>query len=305
MSLVADWATTAALLAVLLAEGIRRLPAGAIVLRRTLRGNWRIVHGPTARTEWRLVSIWAPFFEHLVVQARSPAELLTAIDDDGRGEIARRLPSRLTTASLRIAGAVALLGVAVGVPVATASFGVSGLVAALVGVFAFAAFVATAAAALLRRKLGGWGDAFVSARALASPFGAPRAAEVLLQRIVGDLPSASALQTLMRRDDLDLWLRVHAYDALESGALVAGHGSRGRLEAIVAVVPQDCHPGDRFCPRCAAVFLPHMEECSDCTSVVLRLHGAASESSASFANLPDLALTTETLGSARVPRYVN
>ncbi len=76
MPLVADWATTAVLLAVLLAEGIRRLPAGAIVLRRTLRGSWRIVHGPTVRPEWRLVSIWAPFLEHLVVRADTLADVL-------------------------------------------------------------------------------------------------------------------------------------------------------------------------------------------------------------------------------------
>ena len=298
MSLVADWATTAALLAVLLAEGVRRLPAGAIVLRRTIRGSWRIVHGPTARTEWRLVSIWAPFFEHLVVRADTAAGFLPFTDVDGDGGPAPELPSRLTIGAFRAIGGVVLLVVALGVPVATASYGVAGFSRSVALAFICATIVALAMAAWLARAGGGWKSALGSAAPLLSPFAAPRAAELLLQMVVNRLAAPYALQAFVQRETSDRWFRTLAYDTLAASSSAPGRRSATPLEAIIAAVPETCGDGDRFCPRCAAVFLPHVEECSDCTSVVLRQHDAAGEVSGGVANPEWSAFPT---GSRAVP----
>src|SRR5688500_6111266 len=174
MPLFADWATTAALLAVLLAEGVRRLPAGAIVLRRTLRGSWRIVHGPTVRPEWRLVSIWAPFFEHLVVRAETSGDLLEAAGGGGSTRPAI-LPSRLTIATFRVAGGAILLIIALVLPAATATHGLGGLARSLALAFLSSAIVAFCGAAYLAR-LSGWTQALVRAGPMLSPFTAPRCA---------------------------------------------------------------------------------------------------------------------------------
>ena len=270
MLLVADWATTAALLAVLLAEGVRRLPAGALVLRRTLRGSWRVVHGPTARREWRLVSVWAPFLEHLVLQAGTSADLLAADDADREAERPPQLPSRLTIAAFRVAGGAILLLVAVGIPTATATLGLTGLVRSILVAFISSTVVALLAAVCLRRIVGGWKPAFTTAAPLLSPFAATRAAELLLQTTVNALPAPAALQALVRRDDFARWFRVQAYDTLAARSSALERGTSRRLEAMIAVIPDDCGDGDRFCPRCAAAFRPHVEECSDCPSVVLR-----------------------------------
>lgn len=306
MPLVADWATTAALLAVLLAEGVRRLPAGAIVLRRTLRGSWRVVHGPTGAPEWRLVSTWAPFSEHLVVQAGTSAGLSFTGGDDRDAGRPPPLPSRLTITTLRAAGGAILLLVALGVPMATATFGVPGLVRSIGLAVLSSTVVAFLAAACLRRIAGGWKAAFTTAAPLLSPFAATRAAELLLQVAVNGLPAPSVLQALVRPDDFARWFRVHAYDTIASLGTTLERGALDRLHAIVAIVPDDCGDGHRFCPRCAAVFRPHVEECSDCASVVLRDR----ESVAPPLEPIPMAARREEPGSAacageRLARYVN
>ena len=278
MLLVADWATTAALLAVLLAEGVRRLPAGAIVLRRTLQGSWRVVHGPTTRREWRLVSIWAPFFEHLVVHAGTSAAVV-ATCDEREGERRQLIPSRSTIAAFRIAGATILVVVAFGVPVATASFGVTGLAQSIALAFLSSMTVTIAAAVHLQRIVGSWRSAATSAAPMLSPFGAPRAAELLLQTAVNRLSAPAALQALVPADDFAHWFRAEAYDMLEARSSALDDWPWARLEAIVAAVPDDCDESDRFCPRCAAVFRSHVEECSDCASVTLRTRAVSSRSS--------------------------
>lgn len=305
MLLVADWATTAALLAVLLAEGVRRLPAGALVLRRTVRGSWRIVHGPTVRPEWRLVSIWAPFLEHLVVQAGTSADLLATDHREPAREVPRLLPPRLTIAAFRIAGGAILLVIAVGIPASTATFGLTGLVRSIGLAFFSSTVVALCAAMWLRRIAGGWKPAFTTAAPLLSPFAATRAAELLLQTTVNGLPAPAALRALVPRDDFERWFRVHAYDTLAEGSSALDRGTSGRLEAMIAVVPADCGDGDRFCPRCAAVFRPHVEECSDCASVVLRMRAATGEPPANAANPRGTALPAVHPAGARLPRYVN
>ena len=268
MPLVADWATTAALLAVLLAEGVRRLPAGAIVLRRAFGGSWRIVHGPTVGPEWRLVSIWAPISEHLVVQADTPAELLR-MDAGGGGEVSGRLPSRLTIAAFRIAGGAILLLIALGVPMTTASHGVAGFARSVTVAFLASTGIVLAAAAYLRRSTG-WTAAFTSAAPMLSPFTAPRAAELLQQTSVNRLAASDALEALVPKDHFEQWFRTHAYDELAARSSAGSREADGRLGAIIAAIPAGCSDGDRFCPRCAAVFHSHVEECSDCPSVVLR-----------------------------------
>ncbi len=269
MPFVADWATTAALLAVLLAEGIRRLPAGAIVLRRTLWGSWRIAHGPTVRPEWRLVSIWAPFFEHLVIQVGTAGDLVVADEGDRAGEPRRYTPSRLTIAAFRIAGGALFLVVAIALPMATATFGITGLVRGIALALLGSTTIAVAAALNLRARIG-WNAAVKRAAPMLSPFTAPRAAEWLCETTMHTVPAAAALHALVRREDFQRWFRTHAYDTLAARDSMLDQEPRKRLEAMIAVVPEDCGDDDRFCPRCAAVYRSHMEECSDCTSVVLR-----------------------------------
>src|SRR5687768_7748919 len=264
MLLAVDWGTTAALLAIILAEGVRRLPAGSIVLRRARRGEWRIVHGPAPRQSWRLVSAWAPLSEHLIVQAGGAGTLIPP--DEARVELgARKLPPRLTIAGLRLAGLVMLILVAFGIPSATATFGVTGLVRSLVMVFALSGAVMLLTAASLKPAAGGWLPALARTKALVSPFSAPRASELLHQEILNGWSPSDALGSLVQREDFEKWYRAHAYDALTNASSApADCASPQRLRQIVDTVPADCGPGERFCPRCAAVFRPDVSQCSDC-----------------------------------------
>ena len=270
MLLAVDWVTTAALLAIILAEGVRRLPAGSIVLRRATRGGWRIVHGPTPRQSWRLVSAWAPLSEHLVVQAGASGSLIPP-DDRNDGFRQATLPSRLTIDGLRAAGLIMLLLVALGIPSATATFGVMGLVRSLLVVLAFSGAVMLITAASLKRTAGGWLPALARTKALASPFSAPRASEHLHQEILNGWSPSDALGALVPREEFESWYRAQAYDELTAGLPAPADASAPRrLRQIIDRVPADCGPGERFCPRCAAVFRPDVSQCSDCVSVALR-----------------------------------
>ena len=270
MLLAVDWSTTAALLAVILAEGVRRLPAGSVVLRRATLGGWRIVHGPTSRQSWRLVSAWAPLSEHLIVKTGG-AETVVPPDDSDPEFTAPGMPSRLTTAGLRLAGLVVLVLVAFGIPSATATFGATGLLRSLLVVVALSGVVMLLTATSLKRAAGGWLPALARTKSLVSPFSAPRAAELLHQEIVNDWSAAHALRSLVRREDFDVWYRAHAYDALAIASPASADGrTTQRLRQITERVPRDCGPGERFCPRCAAVFRPDVSECSDCVAVPLR-----------------------------------
>src|SRR5512138_651970 len=125
-------ATAAILYGITFAEGVRQLPADAIVLRRFAFGPWRFVRRVEIGAGLRLVSWCLPVSLPLVL-ARGSA----AVD---RAEIRERLErvragmasTRLSLVLLRVLGLVTMLLLVAGVPIVVERNGLFGLVVAAI-----------------------------------------------------------------------------------------------------------------------------------------------------------------------------
>ena len=88
----ADLGTVALLAFITLLDGVRRIPAGALVLRRVGFGAWRVSDEGSDRDRWMLVSWWPPISHHVVAAAGE--ESVSAGELDAR--LTRVLRFRLT-----------------------------------------------------------------------------------------------------------------------------------------------------------------------------------------------------------------
>jgi hypothetical protein len=212
-----EWRTSAILAFLLWVEGLRRVPAGALVLRRLLAGPWRAGAlapngGPSA------VAWWPPLTLSLVVP---PAD-----GPDGDA-VAARLASRLGRALplvgvLRVLAGAALLALVVGVPVAARRYGAYGLLAGVAGLLALTLACATVAFVAFRRLGAGRAAAVRLGAPLAWPISAPSAPERLLAYAVAGAPPVAVAAALLPAAHFARWVRPFAYDAL-TGVPPAGH----------------------------------------------------------------------------------
>src|SRR5687768_2641214 len=62
-----DWSTVLILAAITWLDGVRRVHADALVLRRVLGGPWTVAKPVDAGRTWRLVAWWSPFTLGLVI----------------------------------------------------------------------------------------------------------------------------------------------------------------------------------------------------------------------------------------------
>jgi len=266
-----DWGVVLVLAAITWLEGVRRVPADALVLRQVLGGAWTVLAPDDRGRAWRLVAWWTPLTLALVVP---PGGILDAEPTGTRG--AEVLATRLarvgrTTIALRALGAGVLLGIVFGLPAAVARFGAWGLAAGLAGVLVLA-LVTAAVAARGARLLGyGWRRALRVGASLLWPFSSPRAAEVLLEHSVAGAPPLLVARQLLGDAGFAEWVRPQAYDAL------AGHGlpndaatllltllGRPALAAIVHAPPASCASGEAFCARCARTYRAGARVCAEC-----------------------------------------
>ncbi|HEX2209102.1 MAG TPA: hypothetical protein VHG93_15590, partial [Longimicrobium sp.] len=245
-----DWGTFWLLAAITLGEGLRRVPAGSVLLRHVTGYPWQVAAGPLRASAWRLASVFSPLALHLVVPAAGEA----------RNDVRLR---KGWIAILRIPALLALVALLAGVPLLSASMGTRGLIYAVIAVFGAALLAALLALAALRWMGAGWKAAAWDAFRILSPFTAPRAPEIVLERVMTGVPPADAIRVLLPADDFAAWIRPFAYDARVRGAddaLVA----REEAERILRAPPAGVAPGDVYCPRCGSTYLPGVETCHAC-----------------------------------------
>jgi hypothetical protein len=267
-------AVGATLYAITLSEGVRRLPAEAIVLRRFGFGPWRFVRRVEIGAGIRLISWCLPASLPLVLQGgTSPVEA-----DDIREQLAmmrhRLAEARLSLGLLRMLGLMTLILLVAGVPIAVERSGLFGLVAAAI-VLLELTFVQALWTGWLLRRLGASGrSAAAKALKLLNPFGVQRAAEIVLARIVGEVPVLAVACELLGQEEFVHAFRPMLYDALHGDAPQPGLSNLtplvadGRLASLLGTAPIGLGTG-AFCPRCASQFASGVPFCSDCDGVPL------------------------------------
>jgi hypothetical protein len=268
-----DWSTVVILAVVTCLDGVRRVPARALVLRRLLGGPW-IVTDRETEPGLRLVSWWSPFSLALVIPIGGVLDPDATADQTQHGLEIRLASAQRVVGALRVLGALVIVGIVFGVPAAIARFDAWGLAGSLGVVMLVSALSAAVVAIVMQRAGRPWRQAMRIGAPLLYPFTAPRAAEtVLLHAVAGAAPLMVARQ-LLGPERFAAWVRPHAYDALrgagswDSGALVALVG-RSDLAQIVRTAPAHCATGERFCPRCARVYRAETAVCADCQGLPL------------------------------------
>ena len=272
-------ATAAILYGISFAEGVRQLPADAIVLRRLGLGRWRFVRRVEIGAGLRLVSWCLPVSLPVVLQRES-----RPMDD---AEINERIgvmrthiaDTRLSLGLLRVLGLVTLLLLVAGVPIAVERNGLFGLVAAVIVLLELTFVQALWAGWLLRRVGVTARAAGVASLKLLNPFGVQRASEVLFARIVAGIPALVVARELLGEEEFVRAFRPMLYDALHGDGLADGVASlrplfdEGRLASLLRAPPAGLASG-AFCPRCESQFASGARFCSDCDDVPLLAAGS-------------------------------
>jgi len=271
-----DWGAVFALAVVTWLDGVRRVPADALVLRRVLGASWAIADPVDSGRTWRLVAWWSPLTLALVVPAGGivcgedePERTPDAVD-------ARVAACARTVVVLRVLGASVLLAIVGGVPAATARFGTWGFVAVIAGALFLSFLTSLVAMRAVRRLRFGWRRAGRVAAPLLWPFAAPRAAELVLEHAVAGAPPLAVARLFLGDAEFTSWVRPRAYDALTAGTAADGLSAallslvgRSALAAIVGNAPAGCESNERYCARCGRVYRSGTALCADCRTVSL------------------------------------
>jgi hypothetical protein len=272
--------TAAAFLAVVaLSDGLRLLPAGAIVVSRLAFGAWAVawVHGQASGGTVRLITWCSPLLlpavlcdaEHALSLKRRLARLR-----------ARMRRTRSYVAALRIGGVLTLVALIGGIPWLTARSGAWGL---LLGVsLALGLCVLQTVVALMAFRKAGASLSRATRESVKFlwPFSAPRAAEEVVSRAIAGVPTLVVVHELLPADAFRRFARPLLFDAVVRGEQ-NGHVAELRAllgESEVARIvnePPLVHDGDAYCPRCGASFYRVARCCSDCVEVELRPRAAA------------------------------
>lgn len=270
---------TIAILALLtLLEGIRRVPRGSLLLRRVLFGAWRVRPAPPAiaRDSLQLLSWWSPVVSTIMLRplpetAPKPKAWKA---DAVRARLEQHRPTLL---DLRVLGLAALVGLVVGIPLAIDRMGAQGFFFALglLGVICFFVFERMYAAA---RNMGKTRKAAFSwAIGSFSPFAASRAAEVLLEELVRDIPPGLVARVLLPFTEFLAWVRPHAYDSSQGAPadarFLAGLDPAELKQSLAPPDPSVAIGGQLWCPRCGATFV-QADACSDCGIALLPLRSS-------------------------------
>ena len=241
-------------------EGVRRVPSGSVLLQRALFGPWRARPSSARGNRLQLLSWWSPFFSTIVlVPHNSRTWKLEPLEQ-------RLEEQRQTLLDLRILGMAILPVLVIGIPLALDRFGAVGFFVAL-GVVGLLCLVVVEAMYSAARTLGktrrgalGWAVPFLS------PFAAPRAADVLIEEAVRDVPPGLVARALLPFDEFLRWVRPHAYDSRPE--LLTGLDRRELEQALAPPVPAFGGDAALWCPRCGATYL-HGDTCSECGVALL------------------------------------
>ena len=208
-----SWQLVAILFVIVAFEGVRQLGPDELVLRCNPLGVWRIVAPTHLWRNWHLVSLLPPFFLTIVV---TPTVAANPLVDGGR-DIAQFARASRMVLALRVRGALEFIVLILGVPWGVSRFGAAGLLAFLGLAFALSVSTAIMAAILLVDEGLPGRISVRRAVSLASPFGTPLAAEVVLSARIRRYPGLTAISQLIGEAQFHAWVRRWAYD-LESNA---------------------------------------------------------------------------------------
>jgi hypothetical protein len=261
-----DLATAGILAAVALLDGLRTVPAGAVVLRRFPWKTWHVAMVEGTRARLRLVGWWPPLSRSLVLPAGGAPER--------RGfEVAARLDRlRPWIRLLEAGGFVALIGLVLGVPLSTAWAGAWGLLGSVGALFAWALALAMVSAVVLARVGVPSRTAAGHVARLLSPFAAAGAAELVQERALAGASPVAAAESLLPAESFAVWIRPRAYDLARGRSrdpeLDALH-PRDHWERLVSAAPAPAGGGPAYCPRCGAWYREIAETCADCEGIAL------------------------------------
>jgi hypothetical protein len=255
-----DWSTVGVLALVVLLDGLRKVPAEALILRSVLGGPWYPVESSGIRP-WRIVSLWPPISRHII---------LSRVEPTGPSDVVGRLRALGWTApALTILGWLSLGALVLGIPIAAARFGGWGLVGGAAITELVAVVSAAVAFSALRRLHLPRSAAARRAAGLLSPFAAPRAGEMVLEAAVEGLLPMAVLRALLSHVAFDAWLRPRAYDAMQGNPdpMLRADLAREPLAAVVGARP----PGvlGLYCPRCGHSYRDGAATCQGCDGVGL------------------------------------
>ena len=270
-----SWQLVAILFVIVAFEGVRQLGPDELVLRCNPLGVWRIVAPTHLWRNWHLVSLLPPFFLTIVVPPAVGANPLP----DGARVIAQFAKGSWTVFALRALGALDFIVLVLGVPWGVSRFGAAGLIGSLGLAFVLSVSTAIMSAILLAREGLPRRISVRRAVSLASPFGTPLAAEVVLSARIRRYPGLTAISQLIGEAQFHAWIRHWAYD-LESnagsindawlGEVASSLSSEERAE-ILDSAPDGCSAEERYCPRCAEKYLLESSFCTECEGIQLRL----------------------------------
>ena len=273
--------TAAAFLAVIaVSDGLRLLPAGAIVVCRLAFGDWSVAWASAARhagSRLRLVTWCSPLLMPVVA----------AVDTDATLPLRRRVArfrarlrrTRAYVAVLRVGGVVILVALIAGIPWLTARSGAWGLLLGISLVVWLCVIQTVLAIAAFRRSGTAFGRAAVASVRYLWPFSAQRAAEDVMHRAAADVPQMILVHELLPPETFRQFARPILFDAIvrheahhqarHEVAMLGAHLGEALVAEIVNRPPSD-RDGDAYCPRCGASFYRGTRFCSDCAGVELR-----------------------------------
>jgi hypothetical protein len=270
-----SWQLVAILFVIVAFEGVRQLGPDELVLRCNPFGVWRIVTPTRLWRDWHLVSLLPPFFLTIVVPPNVDANPLV---DSGR-DIAQFARASRTVLALRARGALSFIVLILGVPWGVSRFGAAGLIAFLGLAFALSVSTAIMSAILLVDEGLPRRISVRRAVSLASPFGTPLAAEVVLSARIRRYPRLSVISQLIGKPQFHAWIRRWAYDLKSNTgsindvwlAEIASSVSNAERAGILDSAPEGCTAGERYCPRCGKKYLLKTSVCTECEGILLRL----------------------------------
>ena len=257
-----DWGIAAVFAALVLVEGLRRIPAGGLVVRAIGWTGWAPAGEPEPRTRLRLVSWWPPLAPALVLPPLGGPATVSGETLAARVRVARRAAPWLAAG-----GGLTLAALVLGLPLATAWLGGAGFVAGAALVLLLALATAAAGWWTLRRlnAPGIWKRGQVLA--WCSPFASGRVLEGVYQAALAGASQAQGLRALAGDGVFAEWARARAYDVVRGGAAdpdLSAAADAGTLALIVAAEPPLAAEGKSWCPRCAAVWIMARDACPDC-----------------------------------------
>lgn len=266
-------------------HGWRRASGHALIAVHAPFAGWR-VREPFARAGPLILATWWP--AAIISLVIAPADRQAAApwqrDFDlavARGQ--RRLGrARWWVLGLRVLATVLIAWIVVGVPLAVAWFGATGLVRSVLATLPLLALISACTCLAMRRLGSPRRKAWIVALKHIGPFSAVFAAESVLEQAFAGLRAPERLATLLGERRFLEWIRPWAFDARRVGS--SGHMSGETVASLMAgvpvevldrstrIIPRDGDaPASRFCPRCASAYRDSVFTCSACDGVLLVL----------------------------------